>query len=296
MCEKNLVIDSEKCVSCGLCVRDCSAKSLELNENKIPQFSQGGEERCFKCQHCLAICPTGAISILGKNPENSQPVKNSVNPDDLLNLIQSRRSFRNYKSESLDKERMDKLKNMLHWVPTGCNDHRLHFSFIDDVKVMNEFRNKVNKKLIHILTKTPIKAVTEKFSRYKDALLNGEDILFRGAPHMIVVSSPVDAPCANVDPMIALSYFELYAQSLGVGTVWCGLGHICLQVFPELSEQLEIPEKYKASYVMLFGPANINYKRTTQPEPYEIVSVKGEFSGKMNIVAKLKRFFWNLFR
>lgn len=295
MC-KNLVIDSEKCIKCGLCVKDCSVKSLELNENNIPQFAPQGEARCFKCQHCLAICPTGALSILGKNPENSMAIKNAVNPDDLLHLIQSRRSFRNYKHENLDKERMDKLKNMLHYVPTGCNDHRLQFSFIDDVEVMDEFRNKVNQKLIDILTKTPVKAVTEKFSRHKDALVNGEDILFRGAPHMIVVSSPVDAPCTNIDPIIALSYFELYAQSLGVGTVWCGLVEICLQVFPELCERLEVPEKYKPSYVMLFGPANIKYSRTIQPEPYKIISVKKEFLGKMGFIQKIKRFFWNIFR
>lgn len=273
MCNKNLKIDTEKCIHCGLCVKDCMAKSLEFDENKIPQFASGGEKRCIQCQHCLAVCPTGALSILGKNPENSEPVKNAVNPDDLLNLIKSRRSFRYYKKENLNPEIMDKLKDMTAWVPTGVNNHKLIFSFIDDIEVMDNFREKVTKKLIKLLSNPLAKPIADKFSRYKDAMINGEDIIFRGAPHIVAVSSPINAPCAQIDPIIALSYFELYAQSMGVATVWCGLAEICLQLFPELYTQLEIPENYKPYYVMLFGPADIKYTRTTQPEPYKIISV-----------------------
>ena len=43
------------------------------------------------------------------------------------------------------------------------------------------------------------------FEVYKEAFERGEDIVFRKAPHMIVVSSPISAPCAPQDPVIALS-------------------------------------------------------------------------------------------
>lgn len=295
MNDLNLVIDENKCIHCGLCINDCIAGVLEFDENKIPKIAENGEKRCIKCQHCFAVCPTGALSIFEKNPENSDPVKD-VNSDDILNLIKSRRSFRHYKYENLNKETMDKLKDMLNWVPTGCNNHRLHFAFIDDVAVMNDFRGYVNSILIKILTKAPVKPIVDKFSRYKNALLNGEDIIFRGAPHMIVACSPVDAPCANVDPIIALSYFELYAQSLGVATLWCGFAEICLQMFPELCSQLEIPEGYKASYVMLFGPRDVKYARSTQPESYTISTAKRGNRNNVNIVDKVKRYFWNFLR
>ena len=61
-----LRIDSEKCVGCGLCVADCNPRALELDgSSRTPRFVADGEKRCFKCQHCLAICPAGALSILG---------------------------------------------------------------------------------------------------------------------------------------------------------------------------------------------------------------------------------------
>lgn len=291
----DLVIDENKCTHCGLCVKDCSAKVLEQNENEVPHLAENGENRCIKCQHCLAICPTGALSIFGKNPQDSDSIK-KIDSEAVLNLIKSRRSIRHYKSENLDKETLEKLKNMLNWVPTGCNNHRLHFAFIDDIAVMNDFRGYVTSTLIKILTKTLIKPVVEKFGKYKEAFLNGEDVIFRGAPHLIVACSPIDAPCADIDPVIALSYFELYAQSLGVGTVWCGFAEICLKMLPELCRQLQIPDGYKASYVMLFGPQDIKYSRTTQPEPYTISVAQKGGRKDMSILDKAKRYFWNFIR
>ena len=45
-------IDKEKCIHCGLCVKDCSPKALQFNDEKIPVID---EKKCFKCQHCLAV-------------------------------------------------------------------------------------------------------------------------------------------------------------------------------------------------------------------------------------------------
>ncbi len=294
--KKSFIIDKQKCIHCGLCVKDCTAGCIELDVNKTPIMTEEGAQRCLECQHCLAVCPVGALSVLDKKPENSELVFDSYNSDEILNLVKSRRSTRSYRQENVSKEKIDKIKNMLNWTPTGCNFHKLHFSFIDDIEVMNDFRDYVNTKLIKVLTKTPVKGIMNKFSKYKDAFLNGEDVIFRGAPHMVVVSVPITAPCANIDPIIALSYLELYANSLGIGTLWCGFAEVCLQFFPELCEYLEIPEGYKASYVMLFGNPDIKYKRTTQPENFEIVSVQKKDFKKLSLVQKIKRYFWNFIR
>ena len=191
---------------------------------------------------------------------------------------------------------MEKLKNMLNWTPTGVNDHRLHFSIIDDIDVMNDFRDYTNKKLIDILSKPIFNNVAKKFGHYKNALLKGKDVIFRGAPHMVVVSSPVDAPCKDIDPVIALSYFELYAQSLGIGTCWCGFAQACLKFFPEICEMLEIPSGYKPVYVMLFGIPKVKYQRTAQPEAYSISEIKEIHKKDSCIFCKIKRFITNFLR
>ena len=284
-------IDESKCIHCGQCIKDCMVGAIEFGEKNIPQVAQGGENRCMKCQHCLAVCPTGALSILGKNPENSELVKEH-SPEDILNLIKGRRSFRHYKKENLSPEIMTKLKDMLNWAPTGVNNHRLHFSFVDDIEVMDDIREYTNKKIMNLVSKPIADKLSKKFERYKKAILKGNDIIFRGAPHMVVVSSPLDAPCRDIDPMIALSYFELYAQTLGVATCWCGLGYNALNFFPELCKQFEVPDGYKVSYTMLFGPADIKYTRAVQPEPFKMVSVK-KGGREISFIERIKRVFWN---
>ncbi len=295
MSEKNLVIDKEKCINCGMCIEDCIAGALEFDENKVPRFAEGGEARCIECQHCLAVCPMGVVSVLNKNPDNSDKVQEH-NPEQVLNLIKSRRSIRQYKSENVPAETIEKLKNMLNWSPTGCNFHKLHFAFVEDRAVMDKIRSYVNEKIVKILTSSPLSKIAGKFAHYKDALVKGEDVIFRGAPHMVVVSVPVNAPCANIDPVIALSYFELYAQSLGVGTCWCGFAEICMQLFPEIACAIHVPDGYKVSYVMLFGLPDVKYSRTTQPESFEYTAVRDFEPQKVNLIDKIKRYFWNTIR
>ena len=294
MKDKNLNIDKEKCIHCGLCVKDCIAYALEMDENNTPKFAKNGENRCIECQHCLAVCPVGAISIMNRNPENSEPVW-VQNPDSVLNLIKSRRSIRQYRAENLPKEVIEKLTNMLKYPPTGCNFHKLHFSIIDDIEVMDKFREMTNSKIKKILSSNTFNTIGKKFANYKDAFMRGDDIIFRNAPHMIVVSAPINAPCGSEDAIINLSYFELYAKSMNVGTLWCGFAEICLKVFPDLCEFLEIPDGYKPMYVMLFGPTDIKYTRCTQPEEYQISYIKDK-DIKISNLKKIKRYFWNFIR
>lgn len=293
MSKLNFKIDKEKCIHCGLCQKDCSPKIIELDNENYPTIKSENEAHCMKCQHCLAICPVGAISIFDKNPENSAKCDNYPQAEQLLNLIQSRRSFRDYRQENLDTERLEKLKDMLKFAPTGRNIHKLHFAIIDDIEVLNNFRELTYDKIKKVLASPCGNLISKKFGRYKKSIENGNDLLFRGAPHMIVVSAPPEASCADQDGIIALSYFELYAQSLGVGTVWCGLVQACLKAFPELCEYIDIPKGYRPIYVMLFGPTNLKYTRTVQPNDYEIISVKKKDISKVTILEKIKRHIWN---
>lgn len=292
---KKFKVDKTKCIKCAQCVKDCVSCALDFDENN--EIYMKNPLQCIKCQHCLAICPTGAISILDKNPQNSSEIK-QINPDDILNLIQSRRSVRKYKKVNVSKDIIEKLKTMLNYTPTGCNNHNLHFSFIEDIEVMDDFRNKVNAKLISILNKKPFQFLADKlkkFQKYKDLMTQGEDVIFRDAPHLVVVSAPVNSPCPNQDGIIALSYFELYAASLGLGTLWCGFAYYVLKLMGEFCEYLQIPKGYIPIYVMLFGYSDVKYQRTTQPLEYQFTTIEKQDLDS-SIFTKLKRMLWNLSR
>lgn len=69
-----LNIDDQRCIGCGACTRVCPGSLLYLNaQHKAEhhEVSEFGWNGCWKCQHCLAVCPSGAISVLGLRPEDS---------------------------------------------------------------------------------------------------------------------------------------------------------------------------------------------------------------------------------
>lgn len=293
MCK--IVFDKEKCIKCGNCAKDCITYSIDFDEENFPKIADGGENRCISCQHCFAICPTGAITFDGKKPEDASSI-NYANPDDILSLIKSRRSIRQFEDENISIEQLQKLKDMLKFIPTGCNYNSLHFSFIEEKTMMEKIRNYTYEKILSLISNKFTEKYAGKFIKYKQAIENGEDVIFRNAPHMIIVSSSVKAPCANVDPIIALSYFELYAQSLGIGTCWCGFAQACFKLMPKLSSVAKIPDEYKPSYVMLFGKSKVKYHRTILPKEFEISEIKEPDLKEMGLIKKIKRLFTNFIR
>jgi len=53
----------DKCISCGLCERDCPANAIELVEvsgKRMPMFYL---DRCIFCYQCAESCPREAIEL-----------------------------------------------------------------------------------------------------------------------------------------------------------------------------------------------------------------------------------------
>jgi nitroreductase len=161
---------------------------------------------------------------------------------------------------------------------------------------MDKIKRYTYKKLLKLISNKFTQKYAGKFIRYKEAFEKGEDIIFREAPHMIVVSSAINAPCANVDPIIALSYIELYANSLGLGTCWCGFAQACFKILPRLSNIVKIPDGYKPVYVMLLGTPSVKYHRTIVPDEVPIAIIDDTDIVEMSIGEKIKRLFLNFIR
>ena len=187
-----------------------------------------------------------------------------------MNLIAQRRSIRQYKEEDVPKETLHELLKALAWTPTGCNVHNLHFTVVSSRSEMDAFRVDMNKALKVLIKTGVLRLAYPKFQRYMDEVLRGDDVIFRNAPHMIVAAAPKDAPCKEADPWIALSYFDLVAQTHGIGTCWCGFGVHAFNWVGRLRRRLGLPRGYRARAVLLFGFPAVTYQRQTAPEPFEI--------------------------
>ncbi len=262
----NFIVDNERCIRCGKCAQDCVAEIVEQKGKVPPRIKPGEEENCLQCQHCLAVCPVGAVSVLGRNPADSLELKAGSFPalSQMTTLIRGRRSYRHYRDENVDPALLNKLLAAVANAPTGVNRRELTFTLIDSKATMNAFRVKALDKLREA-AKDP--GFAEKAGFLAEAVPawfeHRQDIVFRGAPHMLAVSAPPDAPCPQEDVVLALAYFELIAQSAGLGTVWCGLAKWLLEILPELKALIGLPEQHKY-YCMLFGVPAIRFARTVQ--------------------------------
>lgn len=262
----SFAINEQKCTRCGLCVKDCPVKIIGLSEG-LPTIAADKEVYCLKCQHCLAICPTAALSIWGINPAERQQLEGCLpKPRQLETLIRGRRSVRHYRDENVDPQTIQQLLNVAGQAATGVNSRQVLFTVVDDKVMMAKLRDMTMAGLDH-LVKTDALPDNRKFFE-KFVLLWQEkqiDTLFRGAPHLVIASTPRECPTPKADGIIALTTFELYAQNLGIGTVWDGFAQWAINdLVPELRETLQIPENHVIGYVMAFGYPAVRYQRTVE--------------------------------
>jgi nitroreductase len=182
----------------------------------------------------------------------------------MINLVRGRRSVRRYRNENVDASLLQRLLDALSNAPSGVNRRDLTFSVIDDKAAMQRFRLRA---LNGLAEAAKAGGVPERFAYLAQAVPawfdEGVDMIFRGAPHMLVVSAGTQSVCPEEDVNLALAYFELMAQSAGLGTVWCGMAKMTLEVVPALKKTLGLaPEHFY--YAMLFGLPSVHYCRTVQ--------------------------------
>ncbi|MBZ4671847.1 MAG: nitroreductase [Deferribacteraceae bacterium] len=257
-------IDESLCIGCKKCVADCPVNIIGFD--KIPFIKD--ESHCLKCQHCLAVCPTGALSILGKDPKNSISA-DMINLDssELEKFIKFRRTVRKFKDNELSEETLNKLIEATSYAPSGHNSKKTFLTITASKLETDNFLAFMMREF-EIYLKSNTLPDAHSFLKYVHYQYKkkGDDVTFRGAPHIIVTSIPKGLTISYVDTIIALSYFEIYANSLGVGTVWSGIGRYFFEILPNLKDYLKIPEENSIGYVMAFGIPDVRYYRTVQHE------------------------------
>lgn len=273
--EPQLLIDHDLCIQCGACVDDCPFHIIALNP-EYPELLPKRVHHCIRCQHCLAVCPTGALSIFGCDPQQSMPLPQSFpNPQQMTALIKGRRSVRHYRPEALDAAVIKTMLRTVANAPTGKNNGGCLFTVIEDRATMDQLRAETLQGLRQAVIEKRLSASLGYFRHVVSAWDNGRDIIFRNAPHLLIVSAPATNSTPDADITIATSYFELLAASMGIGTLWNAMVKWAFSVISEdMYDRLGIPSDHIKGYVMLFGTPAVTYHRTVQRDSAAINSIR----------------------
>ncbi|MHA1960000.1 MAG: nitroreductase family protein [Candidatus Thorarchaeota archaeon] len=267
-------IDKEKCNNCGLCAKDCPARLFTSGEDV---HHNDPYSVCLQCGHCIAICPEEAIQfpiegIFEDETYTSDPpstVASAVkNPDSLIDYEQlhlflaSNRSMRQFKAEAIPPEVQDKLWATARFAASGGNTRSWTFVKLDDPEQIRTLA----KGCAEVMMSLPgpygvfIRSVLEKNP--------DEDMIFRKAPLVMVISTPTKSGIEGVNTGIIGLYMQLAAQSLGIGSLWVGWAQAPLNISKDLA--LTIQMKGHCWGVIAFGYPRAKYQRLPPRKPLRI--------------------------
>jgi nitroreductase/NAD-dependent dihydropyrimidine dehydrogenase PreA subunit len=269
-----MIVDKKKCVGCGLCIKDCFPRDIEIIEGK----AQINNKTCFKCGHCIAICPTNAISMDDYNMKDVieyDKEKFQVDSDNLLNFIKFRRTIRQFKNKKVETEKISKIIEAGRFTETGGNMQDV--SYIVLRENLEELRKLTLESLKNIgeyilANLTPNTIVHKKYANlwinmYREYKENphSEDRIFFNAPAIIVVTAN-----SQVNGALASSNMELMTNALGLGNIFSGFFVKAANESKDIKDFLQIKEGKEIVTCMVIGYPDVKYKRTVPRKAADI--------------------------
>ena len=268
-----LIVDESKCNKDGICVEECPMAIIQLkNDESYPELVPGGEQICLKCGHCVVVCPQGSLSHIHIPIENCRPIEKGliINEDQAVQFLRSRRSIRMYKDKPLEKEKIQRLIETARYAPTGGNIQLVEWLVFNDKAKVSEIvgmmvdwmrREKPQPKSFPYASNIPLTVA---------ACDAGYDAILREAPALVIASTHKKANNGMVDLTLALSYLELAATTMGLGTCWAGLLQSAFFAWPPLKEAVGIPKEHTHHYPMMLGYPKLSYHRLPERKPPKI--------------------------
>jgi nitroreductase/NAD-dependent dihydropyrimidine dehydrogenase PreA subunit len=256
-------VDTRLCKQDGACVEVCPSRNLALNVRGYPE--EVTEGRCILCGHCVAVCPTNALTHNGLPDEPFLPAPKRLPAPALIDgFLMSRRSVRTFRKRPVDRETLEAVLDVARRAPTATNSQSLHWIVVADAEKVRALSEETMNWLRISGTN---QALLERWEKFGKA---GYDFILRGAPALIVVCAPAEYEWAKQDGAIALAFLELAAAARGLGACWAGyLTRVAGEHAP-LRHALSVPEGYAVCGGLMLGYRKFVYRRIPPRRPLSV--------------------------
>ena len=269
-----LNIDRDKCKKDGICAAECPMAIIQMDHGEgYPRLMPGTEEVCLRCGHCVAVCPHGALQHASIPTDRCPSIREdlTINREQTVQFLRSRRSVRLYKDKPVEQEKIQELIEIARYAPTAGNRQVVNWRVVTDQNKIHQLAELTVGWMRFIMEKGPEAARAPYFPAIVAAWDNGMDKVLRNAPALVVAHAPKEAASGMVDLTLALSYLELAAPTMGLGTCWAGLLQGALVSLPEVKKALGLPENHPHHFPMMLGYAKPRYYRLPERKPPKIV-------------------------
>ena len=267
-------VDTDKCNRDGICISECPVKLIEFKEKgAFPTPINGAKALCINCGHCVAVCPTGALSHRSMTPEHCPPVRPDweLSPEQVEYFLRSRRSIRTFKKDKVDREILEQLIDVARYAPSGHNFQPVEWLVVHNPDEVHRLGGLVVDWMRYMIKENPQMAQMMHLEAIVAAWDMGIDTVVRDVPHLIIAHAAKANPTSMAASTIALSYLELAASSFNLGACWAGYFGVAATVWPVLKKALELPEGNVTFGVMMVGYPRFKYQRLPLRNPAKVI-------------------------
>ncbi|MCI8326961.1 MAG: 4Fe-4S binding protein [Lachnospiraceae bacterium] len=253
-------IDQEKCIGCGKCASDCFPRDIVITDQKAVPKSKN----CIECGHCIAVCPTNAVTLLNYDMEEVSDCRaedSYIDPAVYLNHLKSRRSIRQFQKTPVTKEQIHMILEAGRFSPTGSNAQNV--SYFISQKGLDDFKSNIFDEL-KVISEEAIRTgnivssyVYQWPKMHEEFKKDGVDRLFFGANTVIVISS-----ASPQSACLAAAHMETMIYSLGLGMLYSGFSTRAINHSPELQTYINLKDGYQVYAVLVIGHPDVEYLRT----------------------------------
>lgn len=254
MRQRKVMIDTKKCIGCGLCRKVCVAHNIEIKSQKARTIIDG----CIMCGQCSAVCPEKAILIDGYEDEQIEKTEDiHLNPDDVLNVIRFRRSIRNFRKTKIPGEVIEQILEAGRLTHTAKNMQDVSFVVLDKEK------DRMEKMAVEVFRK--LKRIANLFSPMARNNKINHNFFFFDAPIVIVILAK-----NNTNGILAAQNMEFVAEANGLGVLYSGFFTIASNASRKIKKALGVPKGKKVAMTLVLGYPDVKFLRSAPRKKLEV--------------------------
>jgi len=252
-----VIVDTDKCIGCGLCEKDCVGLAIKVCEGK----ANVTEETCIGCGHCEAICPQKAVSLEGYEDEVEEFEEQvRLDPKVLMDAIKTRRTIRQFTEKKVPLSVVNMIIEAGRLAPTGSNAQRTSYV------VINKRKSACEKVAVEMFSK--VLGAGQKIITPLKSMSIDEHFFFKKAPLVIVVLGK-----DKVSASLAAQNMAFMAEANGLGVLFSGFFTMCFNMSGKIRRILKVDGGNKAVTTLVIGYPAVKYHRTVRRKPAKVTMV-----------------------